>query len=387
VKNLVAEFDPSEVKVVLLDGVSDGKLLRVQLLPISDKPIAHPNFPKGLRFDRAFAEKLVANFVDAGKVPLDYLHGSEAPGAHPDQGVAAGWFKAVRIEGDEVVGYAEPTPRALAMVEAREYLLASAAMTMDWLNPRTGKRQGPMLTSAALTNRPFIRGMAEVAVVDRRSVTLSEAPASRHADGDPRPRESKMAESLRTIEPDTVSLTEHLKVSTQLTEVQAKLADAEKAKTAAEAKLSAAETEKVALHEQVKRLEGEKAKTARTAKFDALLREGRVIPAEKDDLLELSDAQFEKITSHRPKGMWKSKATGVTAELEDTVKDAGVKLSEVANAIAEKRKIGFAEAMRIARSEHPELADGTASEAVRRGLVVLADSTDDDSAASEADDE
>lgn len=387
-RDLIAEFSPIEIAVVKLDALGGAKLLRIQLLPISEKPIAHPDFPKGLRFDRAFAEKLVANFsAYEGKVPLDYGHGSEKNDATPDQAVAAGWFRAVRIEGNEVVGYAEPTARALAMVEAREYLLASAAMNMDWLNPATGKRQGPILTSAALTNRPHIRGMQEVAVVDRRSVTLTEAPASRHADGAPRPEEREMGEPSLKLSESTVALADHQATLVKLTEVQTKLADAEKARDSLQAKLTASETEKVALGEKIKALEGEKAKTARLAKFDALLREGRVLPAEKEGLLELSDAQFEKITSTRPKGMWKSKAKGVTADLEDTAaaasKDAGVKLHERAEEISTKRKVSYREALDIAMLEDPTLKAGTASPAVRRGLVMLSnegvvdDSNDD----------
>lgn len=393
-RDLIAEFDPSEVQVVRLDDAGE-QLLRIPLLPISSKPIAHPDFPKGLRFDRAYAEKLVANFRDyGGKVPVDYLHGSEDPNADPEQAVAAGWFRAVRIEGNEVVGYADPTPRALKKVLDKEYLLASAAITINWLNPKTGKHQGPTLTSAALTNRPFIRGMGEVAVIDGRGVTLSDRSASRHASGAVRPEEPKMAESLRTIEPETVSLSEHLKLSKQLSDAQVELAAAKTAATAAETKLSALETEKVALAEQVKRLEGEKAKVARAAKFDALLRDGRVIPAEKDALLKLSDADFEAITAARPKGMWKQAAKGITAELEEATaaKDAGVKLSEVADKIAKDRKIGFSDALRIAMSENPALAAGTESQAVRRGLVVLSDPSDegvtetDDDDASDDDD-
>ncbi|GJG88717.1 peptidase [Gemmatimonadetes bacterium T265] len=116
--------------------------------------------------------ELKANF-DAGVrafVYADYDHGIASPKGDGNA-IAAGEVKAVDLRGNgrELWALYEPTQRAADKIAAGEYRFTSADFETGYVDRRTGKPVGKVLRGFALTNRPFVEGMAPL--------TLSEIPA------------------------------------------------------------------------------------------------------------------------------------------------------------------------------------------------------------------
>jgi hypothetical protein len=101
---------------------------------------------------------------------IDYEHASE----HPEEAgggpiPAAGWIKAVDDAPDAngvLWGQAEFTPRAQKMIADKEYRYFSPVIDWGARDKSTGEPQGATLTSAALTNRPFLEGLPAIAMSD-----------------------------------------------------------------------------------------------------------------------------------------------------------------------------------------------------------------------------
>jgi len=124
--------------------------------------------------------QMAANFRKRknGEVNVDYEHASEMPEvAKGDAVPSAG--RAVEIEGPErytdsdgverwiLWGRYEPTERARALIQNREYRWISPAIDFSAIDKETGEEQGATLTSIALTNRPFLEELPEVHLSDR----------------------------------------------------------------------------------------------------------------------------------------------------------------------------------------------------------------------------
>jgi phage I-like protein len=107
-----------------------------------------------------------------GEINVDYDHASEMPevaagGPIPSAG------RIVSIDPPEssgrrtvLWGWFEPTERARALIQNREYRYISPAIDWGAQNKRTGKPQGATLTSVALTNRPFLEEMPQIRLAD-----------------------------------------------------------------------------------------------------------------------------------------------------------------------------------------------------------------------------
>lgn len=105
-------------------------------------------------------------------IPWDFDHASErdpASGTAALLGVPAqGWTRDVEVrtnaEGKAemwaLTRFLEP---AKTFVKNGQYKWASVALVFDSIHQVTAQHTGPMLTSIALTNKPFIEGMAELA--------------------------------------------------------------------------------------------------------------------------------------------------------------------------------------------------------------------------------
>jgi len=119
-------------------------------------------------------ESIGRNFRERqnGEINVDYDHASEMPevaagGPIPSAG------RIVSIDPPETSGrrtilwgWFEPTERARALIQNREYRYISPAIDWGAQNKRTGKAQGATLTSVALTNRPFLEEMPQIRLAD-----------------------------------------------------------------------------------------------------------------------------------------------------------------------------------------------------------------------------
>ena len=94
------------------------------------------------------------------ELPVDYDHLSMSP-SKPGDGIAAGWFKGLELreDGDELWGLVEWTPEGATRIRNKEYRFVSPSFVKNHTH-KDGTLIGPTLLAAAITNHPFLEGMA-----------------------------------------------------------------------------------------------------------------------------------------------------------------------------------------------------------------------------------
>lgn len=135
---------------------------------------------RSFTFDEHTFRQLVANFRkhpayrggSSDVIPWDFHHASEmsaCEGSVPTSGAPAqGWVQELEIrhtpQGQAelwaLTRWLEP---AKTYIKEGRYSWASVSVVFDSVDPRTGRVVGPVLTSVALTNQPFIEGMQKLA--------------------------------------------------------------------------------------------------------------------------------------------------------------------------------------------------------------------------------
>lgn len=132
-----------------------------------------------------FAE-LVVNFSATlnGRVPVDYEHTSEVlPDNAAQEGVpAVAWVVALDDRGPEGLwaAFEWVDPQAVEYVRAKRYLFLSPAVHFDATHRESGEKIGARLTSVALTNHPFLDGLAPLTASEPTAHTLGLAPDAVH---------------------------------------------------------------------------------------------------------------------------------------------------------------------------------------------------------------
>lgn len=98
---------------------------------------------------------------------LDYEHRSVNPQT-PEDGHAAGWFKELQLRGDgkELWARVELTEDAASAVRAKKYRYISPEIHRRFKSRTSNRELGYTLLAAALTNRPFLTGMAPIELSD-----------------------------------------------------------------------------------------------------------------------------------------------------------------------------------------------------------------------------
>lgn len=130
-----------------------------------------------------FFNNLIKNFesTENQAIPIDYEHASEMPpylGSIPTEGVPAlGWItKLDNRQKDGLWGLVEwVDQKAVDYIREAKYRFFSPAIALNSKDPVTGKSIGPVLTSGALTNKPFLDGM-EPLTASQTSQTDSNKP-------------------------------------------------------------------------------------------------------------------------------------------------------------------------------------------------------------------
>ena len=136
-------------------------------------------------FDPATFDAIIRNFeaTENKRVPIDYEHASEmptAPGVMQNGAPAVGWVVHLESRGEAGL-YANVDwvdPQAVERIRMGQYAYCSPAVVFGAIDPASGEAIGPKLTSVALTNRPFLDGMA--ALTARDPIAASLAPESVH---------------------------------------------------------------------------------------------------------------------------------------------------------------------------------------------------------------
>lgn len=172
--------------------MSDGGMFAPGLVELadSDGPVwiqvaKAGQFHKGGKFtlnSTIFAD-ICKNFADTAnrRIPIDFEHASEADptsGDIPVRGAPAqGWITQLDNRGETLWALVEWLPQAREYIRAGQYKFFSPAIRFNALDRNTGAPIGARMTSGALTNNPFLDGMAPLAARDfgEQPVTEEEA--------------------------------------------------------------------------------------------------------------------------------------------------------------------------------------------------------------------
>lgn len=142
---------------VELARTKTGRLFRKHLLTLGD--LRHPATGDTVKIDETFAKVLKKNFqdgiCDTVAVPL-----ADAQNQHsedPERNI--GEVVDVEVKDDKVYAILDIRDDKHADKLGKTYLGASAMLHLDYLNTKTGKRVGPTLLHACVTNRPYVTGL------------------------------------------------------------------------------------------------------------------------------------------------------------------------------------------------------------------------------------
>jgi phage I-like protein len=163
--------------VTLSDNAAGEEPVWIQLA-MSGSFAGHSAGPFELN-TKVFSE-IVANFkaTQNRAIPIDYEHASEldaTSGSVPTSGApAVGWVTDLKIDGDNLWGLVEWLEPAKSQIRAKQYRFISPAIRFESKDRVTGKPVGARLTSAGLTNLPYLDGMQPLAAKDAAApATLS----------------------------------------------------------------------------------------------------------------------------------------------------------------------------------------------------------------------
>lgn len=166
---VLAEEVSAEAEGVTLRSTAPGKLVWIQLAEQGSFK-GHPAGP--FELNAKVFEEIVANFAADGlPVPIDAEHASEmeaSSGSIPQVGAPAfGWIHKMENRGASLWGLVEWHSLAREYIEEGRYRFLSPAVRFGSRDRVTGKQTGAKLTSAALTNQPFLKGMAPLTASER----------------------------------------------------------------------------------------------------------------------------------------------------------------------------------------------------------------------------
>lgn len=249
---------------------------------------------------------------DDGKLPIDYFHENEK--------IAAGWIQSLTISADGTELWAEVkwTPGGAKKISEGELRYVSVEFSFDYKDNESGKKFGPTLFGAGLTNRPYVKSMAPI-------VEFSE---------------NKNKEKLK------MTLEEAKKKIEELEEINGKME-----KELSDMKSKYAENEK-------KMAENEKA-----GKFNKLLSDGKVVEAQRDAFMSDDMVKFSELAQNLnldPKGT-SDQGKG------EPIENAQEKILELSEKMANELKISMNEAMVRILKSNKELAEKYINETSVKG--------------------
>jgi hypothetical protein len=317
---------------VNLARTKTGRLFRKHLL--NKGPLRHPGNGEIIDIDDAFLATLKKNFDDRAcdivQVPL-----ANAKNEHSEDPTRnIGEVVDIEVTGDKVYAVMDIRDPDHAGRLGKTYLGASAMLSLDYTNTKTGEKVGPTLLHSCVTNRPYVTGLDDyeeivAATTDssgEAAVLLSETVVEvKPAKETTMPEETtqtvaepSLEELLATLKDKHQIDVSALQAQTAETDRQAKLSQTivDALTTAGVVKLSntddkALSTETVATAVQelatnnvtlTNRLVSLEKRDAQHV-VDGLIGEGRILPAERDVRVELKLSQpdlFDKLLPAQP---------------------------------------------------------------------------------------
>lgn len=149
----------------------------------------------GFAFTLQTFESAIRNFQahpsydgKTGIVAWDFHHASEMPAATVgrDGAPAQGWILNLQTRRNAsgkvtlwaLTRWLEP---ARTYIKEGRYQWASVSMLLDGIDPVSGRHVGPVLTSVAITNQPFIEGMQPLAASRNAPAHYQKGPNMAHS--------------------------------------------------------------------------------------------------------------------------------------------------------------------------------------------------------------
>lgn len=288
---------------------------------------------------------------------FNYEHGESK--AHGTK--AAGWIKNLSIKNDGKELWATPdwTQSGLQHIKEKEYRYTSAEFLPKYKDAETGKVFDWVLIGAALTNKPFVKGM--------NAIAASEL----HQDKQERVKPMKLAELKVELSEHGIDLSELQKKAERHDALEAEKVELSEKLETVTTKNKELEGKVTALSEKVDTIEKEKAEI----KFNELkkkgMEEGKLTKAMADGtfktMFEKNGAEFcEAYLSEAPKvvPVGETKGSDHNEGEKTKAKPASVQVTELAEKMAEEKKISFADASMMVLSENPKLAEAYEKEAL-----------------------
>jgi len=253
----------------------------VQLFRAGDWTNSYKNFKVKPRELDEFVANFHANALqtEKGEVQFNFSHNSHER--------AAGWITDLRRNGKHLEGKVRWTRAGRQALEDEDFKYVSAELAFVYKNEETGEETNNVLTGAALTNIPFVRGM--------KAVALSETSESDSKEflylHNPRNMDAfkVMLSALR--EKDAVSLDE----AATLNEMFATLSEEEQAEVKEEVAEVEAKTESEATEEVVEEEVVEEETNEATLAENVELSEMKAELAEKAEALKLAQSENDKM--------------------------------------------------------------------------------------------
>jgi len=336
---------------VELSRTKSGRLFRKHILNKGE--LHHPAFPgTKIKIDDAFITKLTKNFQD-GVCDIVQVPTANDKNEHSED--------PTRNIG-EVIGIEEKDNKVYALIDARDkasadklgktMLGASAMMHLNYTNTKTGQKVGPTLLHVCVTNRPYVTGLDEY-----EEIVLSHADNSDEAVllTGPMVKETTemqtLSEMLDVLKDehgiDVLDLQKKVQAGDEAAKLSNTLADALSAAGLVELSAGSVDNDKivsavsemavgyVAMSNRIEEVE----KVAAEAKVDALVTEGKIFPAQRDVMVELSLKQpemFEKLVPAEAvvklsNESGTGEAPGASSNAEINVDDAVRRYAEMAN--------------------------------------------------------
>jgi hypothetical protein len=318
---------------VSLAKTRTGRLFRKHLL--NKGPLRHPKTGQIIDVDDDFISRLKANFdngvCDIVQVPL-----ADANNAHsedPERNI--GEVVDIEYTGDKVYAVLDIRDPTHADKLGKTYLGASAMLSLDYTNTKTGEKVGPTLLHSCVTNRPYVTGLDEyeeiVAATTDRSAEATVLLSDNTVVIEKPSEETEMPEQeTETVaEPSLEDLLATLKTkhnidvsalqaqqteSTRQTELSqtivdaltkagiVKLSNTDDDKVGTDTVINAVQelaTNNVTLTSRLNTLEKRDAEHA----VDGLITEGRILPAQREVMVDMKLSHpdmFDKVVPATP---------------------------------------------------------------------------------------
>jgi len=276
------------------------------------------HFLGDFKLDKKDFENMVKNFkadVIPNDLALDFVHNN--------QDRAAAWFTGLRIEAAEGSRNASElwmdlkwTTSGRKLIEGGEFRYTSAELHLDYQDPQSLKRFGPTILGAALTNRPFVKGME---------------PATQLSEMEKIEMENKEIEELKG----------QMKLLSD--RVDGKESEIKKLKDS----VSSKDTE-------LKKLKEEKELSEKTSVFDKMFTEGKVVEAQREHYMSGDMVKFSEAA--KPINLGGKGNQEKVGEEDPGNEDVEGKIISLADKKMEKDKeLSVADAQREVLRENPEL--------------------------------